>query len=195
MSRRDSRQVSCAKAMMRNRSAQPSERTPASPPWRSMMRPNVFHGTNSMTCANSVLPTFMRYPRSPKPERIANAEFEIQIVDTREVLEPRVNRRSAACRPQINRTLLIQNKVLFILDNDAEGVDALKRLEDLQMPPNMRAIVLPDHEAFRNFPAIGPEGTRNADINGRAAAIECYLDLRLPNYGPPVVRWSNYKKD
>lgn len=89
----------------------------------------------------------------------------------------------------------IQNKVLFILDNDAEGVDALKRLKDLQMPPNMRAIRLPEHDAFRSFPAIGPEGTRNSDINGRAAAIECYLDLRLPNYGPPVVRWSNYKKE
>ncbi|WP_061542231.1 HEPN/Toprim-associated domain-containing protein [Collimonas fungivorans] len=89
----------------------------------------------------------------------------------------------------------IQNKVLFVLDNDAEGVDALKRLSDLQMPPNMRAILLPDHEAFCSFPAMGPEGTRNANINGRAAAIECYLDLRLPNYGPPVVRWSNYKKD
>lgn len=89
----------------------------------------------------------------------------------------------------------IQNKVLFILDNDAEGVDALKRLNDLQMPPNMRAILLPDHETFRSFPAIGPEGIRSSDINGRAAAIECYLDLNLPHYGPPVVRWSNYKKD
>ncbi|MCY0852503.1 HEPN/Toprim-associated domain-containing protein [Cupriavidus sp. D39] len=78
----------------------------------------------------------------------------------------------------------IQNMVLFILDNDAEGADALKRLKDLQMPPNMRAMLLPDHGAFRSFPAIGPEGTRNSDINGRAAAIECYLDLRLPNYGP-----------
>lgn len=89
----------------------------------------------------------------------------------------------------------VQNKVLFILDNDAEGVDALKRLEDLKMPPNMRAVLLPDHEKFRSFPAIGPEGTKDSDINGRAAAIECYLDLHLPNYGPPVVRWSNYKKD
>ena len=89
----------------------------------------------------------------------------------------------------------IQNKVLFILDNDAEGADALKRLEELNMPGNMRAMLLPDHEAFCSFPAIGPEGIRNSDINGRAAAIECYLDLRLPNYGPPVVRWSNYKKD
>ncbi|RQS11571.1 hypothetical protein DIE06_27625 [Burkholderia sp. Bp8998] len=89
----------------------------------------------------------------------------------------------------------IQNKVLFILDNDAEGLDALRRLERLSMPANMRAMLLPDDEAFCSFPAIGPEGTKNSDINGRAAAIECYLDLRLPTYPPAVVRWSNYKKD
>jgi hypothetical protein len=64
MSRRDSRQVSCAKAMTRNRSAQLRVRTPASPLYRSMMRPKVFQGTNSITCANSVLPTFMRHLES-----------------------------------------------------------------------------------------------------------------------------------
>lgn len=89
----------------------------------------------------------------------------------------------------------IQNKVVFILDNDAEGVDAMKRLEDLSMPTNMRAMLLPDDDTLRKFPAIGPEGTRDSDINGRAAAIECYLDLRLPSRPPAVVRWSNYKKD
>lgn len=89
----------------------------------------------------------------------------------------------------------IQNKVLFILDNDAEGVDAMKRLEELNMPANMRAMLLPDDDTLRRIPAIGPEGTRDSDINGRAAAIECYLDLRLPDRPPAVVRWSNYKKD
>lgn len=89
----------------------------------------------------------------------------------------------------------IQNKVLFILDNDAEGVDALKRLKELNMPSNMRAMLLPDLDAFKYFQTIGPEGTHTSDINGRAAAIECYLDLLLPNYGPAQVRWSNYKKD
>jgi hypothetical protein len=48
----------------------------------------------------------MRYPRLPKPERIANAEFEIQIVDTHEAAETPVNRRYPARRTQINRTLL-----------------------------------------------------------------------------------------
>lgn len=29
----------------------------------------------------------------------------------------------------------------------------------------------------------------------RAAAIECYLDLRLDQYPAPQVTWSNFKKD
>lgn len=89
----------------------------------------------------------------------------------------------------------IQNKVLFIFDNDAEGVDAYRKLGTLGLPPNMRSMVLPDLEEFRSFTARGPEGVSQADINGRAAAIECYLDLHLPNYGPPQVLWSNYKKE
>lgn len=89
----------------------------------------------------------------------------------------------------------MQNKVLFVLDNDAEGVDALTRLMALRMPGNIRAMRLPDHEVFSSFPAIGPEGVRPSDINGRAAAIECYLDLQHPDYGAPVVRWSNYKRE
>lgn len=59
----------------------------------------------------------------------------------------------------------------------------------------MRTMVLPDHEAFRNFPAYGPQGISTADINGRAAAIECYLDLELPSHGPAQIVWSNYKKN
>ena len=42
----------------------------------------VFHGTNSVTCANSVLPRFMRHSRSLNPESIANEPHAIQIVDT-----------------------------------------------------------------------------------------------------------------
>lgn len=41
---------------------------------------------------------------------------------------------------------------------------------------------------------MGPEGPGLTDINRRAAAIECYLDLRLRDYGPPKVRWTNFKK-
>ena len=66
-------------------------RTPASPLCRSTIRPKAFHGTNSITCANSVLPTFMRHPGLFKPASIANKQPEIQIVDTHESLETRVS--------------------------------------------------------------------------------------------------------
>ncbi len=49
MSRRLSRQVSCAKAMARNCSAHVNVRTPELPPWRCTMRAKLVHGTNSMT--------------------------------------------------------------------------------------------------------------------------------------------------
>lgn len=89
----------------------------------------------------------------------------------------------------------IQNRVLFLLDNDAEGVDAHGKLQRLSMPPNLRSMLLPSLDEFRNFPALGPEGLNTCDINGRAVAIECYLDLNLPQYPAGRVVWSNYKKE
>lgn len=87
----------------------------------------------------------------------------------------------------------IQNKVLFVFDNDAEGVVACQRLQDLCLPKNMRSMRLPDLDEFSTFCVCGPDGESPADINGRAAAIECYLDLNLPDYGPPNVKWSPKK--
>ena len=60
-----------------------------------------------MTCAKSVLPTFIRYPRLFKPESIAHAQTEIQIVDTHELLETRVVIGLQAFDHQLNRTLLL----------------------------------------------------------------------------------------
>ena len=89
----------------------------------------------------------------------------------------------------------IQNRVLFLFDNDAEGVDAFRKIQKLALPSNLRAMVLPSVAELRCFPALGPEGLSVSDINGRAAAIECYLDLNLPQYPPGRVIWSNYKKE
>jgi hypothetical protein len=89
----------------------------------------------------------------------------------------------------------VQNQVVFLLDNDAEGFEAYQRIQNLSLPSNMRAIVLPDLDASRAFPARGPEGVSGADINRRAAAIECYLDLYLKGCPPPKVVWTNYKKE
>ena len=89
----------------------------------------------------------------------------------------------------------VQNKIVFLFDNDAEGVEALKAVRRFKLPSNMSTLLLPDLEEFRQFPAQGPDGIQNSDINGRAAAIECYLDLNLPQYGPAKVVWTNFRKD
>lgn len=88
----------------------------------------------------------------------------------------------------------VQNQVVFVFDNDAEGLDAHQRLSTLILPANMRGIMLPELEAFRSFPAQGPQGLHNSDINRRAAAIECYLDLEVGSHPPAKVLWTNYKK-
>ena len=89
----------------------------------------------------------------------------------------------------------VQNQVVFLLDNDAEGLAAHKRLSGLTLPPNMRSVMLPALEAFRAFPAQGPDGASESDINRRAAALECYLDLDVRGYPKPKVLWTNYKSD
>lgn len=88
----------------------------------------------------------------------------------------------------------VHNRALFIFDNDAEGLDTYSSLQRFVFPVNMRAMVLPDLEELRDFLARGPDGVSKADINGRAAAIECYLDLRLKDRKPPQVTWTNFKE-
>ncbi|CAN7616486.1 HEPN/Toprim-associated domain-containing protein [Bosea sp. LjRoot9] len=85
-------------------------------------------------------------------------------------------------------SIRIQNNVVVIFDNDAEGVFNWERSTRLNHLENMRIVKLPDRSAFEKFRTIGPTGEQRADINGKAAAIECYLDP-----GPePMVRWTSY---
>src|SRR5260370_28468158 len=84
----------------------------------------------------------------------------------------------------------VQNQVLLLFDNDAEGVAAQQRLSRLTLPSNMRGTMLPEIEQLRAFPAQGPERLRTADINGRAAAIACYLDLKVDDNRAAKIIWT-----
>lgn len=85
-------------------------------------------------------------------------------------------------------SISVQNKILVLFDNDAEGIANHKRCSALNIPPNMRILSLPDLPELKFFQTVGPDGERVSDINGRAAAIECYLDLdRMAR-----VRWTTY---
>jgi hypothetical protein len=50
------------------------------------------------------------------------------------------------------------------------------------------ALKLPHERDLERFATLGPTGKHVADINGRAAAIECYLDLPAD----ACVRWTSF---
>lgn len=84
-------------------------------------------------------------------------------------------------------------RMLVVLDNDTAGRGALKDLLSLGLSPNIKVTCLPDLQELRSFPTIGPTGDALADINGRAAAIECFLDFNAVAR-PPRVRWTSFDK-
>lgn len=85
-------------------------------------------------------------------------------------------------------SIKIQNNIIVVFDNDAEGLFNCERCLSLNRQANMKITRLPDLDRFKRFRTIGPTGEHFADINGKAAAIECYLDLGLQ----PIVRWTSY---
>jgi hypothetical protein len=89
-------------------------------------------------------------------------------------------------------SIRIENRVLIVYDNDAEGSARVADTSRLRLPPNMRVMQLPSHPSLTTFATVGPEGVGTADINSCAAAIECYLDLSWKTSKLPVVRWTSY---
>ena len=86
----------------------------------------------------------------------------------------------------------VQNRTVIVFDNDTEGVDACADVDELDLPRNMTTFVLPDLLDFEALPIRGPDGVKISDLNGRAIAIKCYLDLEK---GPdPTFNWTDRKK-
>ncbi|HYG89162.1 MAG TPA: HEPN/Toprim-associated domain-containing protein [Azospirillum sp.] len=85
-------------------------------------------------------------------------------------------------------SIAVQNNVVVLYDNDAEGAASCERSLELNIPANMAILKLPNSPDFAGFDTVGPNGRHMADINGRTAAIECYLDLGEA----PVVRWTSF---
>lgn len=86
----------------------------------------------------------------------------------------------------------VQNKIVVILDNDTAGQEALRGLQSLKLPRNMRTVSLPYLGAFSRFPTLGPSGEAIEDVNGRAVAIECFLDLTFGPREIRAIRWTAF---
>jgi hypothetical protein len=88
----------------------------------------------------------------------------------------------------------VAGRVLVIYDNDTEGSGKFASTRALALPDNMKVMKLPDMAVFKEMLGVGPDGERSTDINGKAAAIECYLDLTHGHVGPPKIRWTSFDK-
>jgi hypothetical protein len=88
----------------------------------------------------------------------------------------------------------IVNKVVVIFDNDTAGELAIRTVRQVQLPGNLSAMQLPDLEALRSYPTIGPSGTTLMDVNGLAASIELYLgaDVLSEEGKLAHVQWTGY---
>lgn len=88
----------------------------------------------------------------------------------------------------------VVNRVVAILDNDTAGNEAKHRLDRLGLPPHFAVRVLPDVALAHSYPTIGPEGTSQANVNGRAVTIEMSfgVDALLAggNGKLPPVHWG-----
>lgn len=88
----------------------------------------------------------------------------------------------------------IQNNIIVIFDNDTAGVEKYEKSLSLKKPATVVITKLPDYSEFSNFCTIGPHGKIMNDINGKAVAIECFLDFKSVQK-TPCVRWTTYNKN
>lgn len=87
----------------------------------------------------------------------------------------------------------ILNKILVIFDNDTAAAEKHQQLETIDKPNSLLITKLPDHKDFENFTTFGPQGETSENINGKAVAIECFLDHNsIPQ--DPAVRWTSFNK-
>jgi len=123
-------------------------------------------------------------------------EFYSSIVDFFEFIDMKENYPFTGVGNLLNfykglAKINIQDKVLFIFDNDTAGVEKYSETKKINASPNLYACLLPCHSDFENFRTIGTEGEGYSNINGKAVTIECFLDFK--NFDPHV-RWIAYNE-
>jgi hypothetical protein len=89
----------------------------------------------------------------------------------------------------------VANRVVALFDNDTAAADALRSLNTLSLPANLRVLTLPDIEVGRHYPTIGPSGMNKMNVNGLAGSLELYLGidvLREHDGSLRPVQWTGY---
>jgi hypothetical protein len=89
----------------------------------------------------------------------------------------------------------IVNRIVALFDNDTAARSAMRALDGVTIPENVRVLRYPDASSACNYPTLGPQGTVKMNINGLAGSIELYFghDVLLGADGNLTpVQWRGY---
>lgn len=89
----------------------------------------------------------------------------------------------------------IINRTIAFFDNDTAACSALRALQKIELPKNIRVLQYNDLDAARNYPTQGPQGVISMDVNGLAGSLELYFGddvLREPDGSLVMVQWRGY---
>ena len=87
----------------------------------------------------------------------------------------------------------IQNNMIVLFDNDTEGTVKYNEALLLDAPDSLVIMKLPYYSGFELIDTVGPQGKSLNNINGKAVAIECFLDFDSITTCP-LVRWTSYNR-
>lgn len=86
------------------------------------------------------------------------------------------------------------NNVIALFDHDAEGFRQYQKSKQVDLPDNIKLMMLPHMDEFVKFSTLGPSGITQSDINGSAVSIECFLDFVWKNESTPMARWTSFSE-
>ena len=83
------------------------------------------------------------------------------------------------------------NNIMVIFDNDTAGLISFEKAIKNCKSKNICITHLPNMDDFKRIKACGPNGEIYCDINGKAVAIECFLDFKSVSFDP-CIKWSTF---
>ena len=88
----------------------------------------------------------------------------------------------------------IQNRVIALFDNDTAAFSAAEGLKNITMPDNIIVTHYPDIALAQSYPALGPNGENQQNINNLACSIELYLgkDVLTKHNKFIPIQWKGY---
>jgi HEPN/Toprim N-terminal domain 1 len=89
----------------------------------------------------------------------------------------------------------ISNRIVAFFDNDTAARSAMRVLNDIKLPENVRILQYPDIQIATNYPTLGPQGTVIMNVNRLAGSLELYLGLDVlqsDNGSLTPIQWRGY---